>query len=101
MIEVRINEEELKALYLQKVDDRIREIEQDVFFMNSKQLQKYLNMSWSSIVENILHDPELGAIRLGNKWLFHKRQVDVYMQRYYEEVRNNGGDILKYRRTKK
>ena len=101
MIELHIDTDELKALYMAKLDERMKEIEQTVFFMNSKQLQKYLNMSWSSIVENILHDPELGAVRLGNKWLFNKRQVDIFMQRYYEEVRDNGGDILKYRRVKK
>ncbi|WP_404336407.1 hypothetical protein [Planococcus rifietoensis] len=101
MIQVSIDEEQLKALYLQEVAKRIEEIEQEVFFMNSKQLQKYLNMVWNSIQEHLLHDPEFGAIRLGSKWLFHKREVDAYMQRYYEEVRDNGGDILKYRKVKK
>lgn len=101
MIQVYIDQEELKEMYLAKLDERIKEIEQEVFFMNSKQLQKYLNMSWSSIVEHLLYDPEFGAIRLGARWLFHKRQVDTYMQLYYEEVRDNGGDIQKYRRVKK
>ena len=101
MIELHIDTDELKALYIAKLDERMKEIEQDVFFMNSKQLQKYLNMGWNSIQEHLLHDPEFGAIKLGSRWLFNKKQVDVFMQRYYEEVRDNGGDILKYRRTKK
>lgn len=98
MIQVNFDQEALKALYLEKVEERIKEIEETVFFMNSTQLKKYLNMGWNSIVENFLHDEEFGAIRLGNKWLFNKRQVDAYMQRFYEEVKQNGGDILKYRR---
>lgn len=96
MIQVSIDEEQLKALYLQKVDEKLKELEQDVFFMNSKQLQAYVNMSWPSIEKHILYDERFGAIRLGNRWLFHKKTVDEYMSKFYEAVRDQGGDIQKY-----
>lgn len=96
MIQVQINEEELKALYLQRLDERLKEIEQDVFFMNSAQLQKYLNMSWSTIEKLFLHDPEFGATRLGSRWLFHKETVKSYMEKRYEAVRSSSGDFLKH-----
>lgn len=98
MIHVQIDNEALKALYLERVNEHLKEIEETVFFMNSKQLQKYLNMSWSSIETYFLHDPEFGSIRLGSRWLHHKRQVDSYMERYYQEVKQNGGDITAYKR---
>lgn len=101
MFELKINEEELKALYLQKLDERMKEIEKDVFFMNSKQLQNYLNMGWSSIVQHLLHEEEFGSIRLGNKWLFEKKRVDAYMQKFSEDVRKQGGNIQTYQRIKK
>lgn len=100
MIQVQIDEDELKAAYLQKLDEKMKEIEDTVFFMNSKQLQKYLNMSWSSIVEHLLHEEDFGAIRLGAKWLFNKRQVDCFMETFYKNVRSQGGEITSYTTSK-
>lgn len=101
MIQVNIDQEQLKALYLEKMEERIKEIEETVFFMNSKQLQNYLNMSWNSIDKHFLHDPEFGAIRIGAKWLFNKRQVDSFMQKFYIDVRAQGGDIQKFKKVAK
>lgn len=96
MIQVQINEEELKAMYLKKLDERLQKIEDTVFFMNSKQLTAYLNMSWASVEKHMLHDEDFGAIRLGSKWLFHKKTVDEYMDKFYRAVIDQGRDIQKY-----
>lgn len=98
MITLEIDQKELKDLYLQKVEERLKEIEETVFFMNSKQLTAYLNMSWASVEKHMLHDEEFGAIRLGSKWLFHKKTVDEYMNKFYKNVRDNGGNIQKLTR---
>lgn len=98
MITFEINQEELKELYLQKIEEHIQELESEVFFMNTKQLASYLNMSWNTIVTNLLYDEEFPKVRLGSKWLFNKEEVQKYMKKYYFEVCDNGGDILKYKR---
>lgn len=98
MIQVSIDENQLKALYLEKVEERMKEIEQTVFFMNSKQLQTYLGMSWNTITTCLMVDEDFPKVRLGNQWRFPSHEVKVYMENYYEEVRRNGGNILEYRR---
>ncbi|PAL05263.1 helix-turn-helix domain-containing protein [Peribacillus simplex] len=98
MINFEIDKEQLRELYLQKVEERLEALESEVFFMNSRQLAAYLNMSWNTICENLLYDQEFPSLRLGSKWLFNKKEVQMYMDKYYIEVRNNGGDILKYKR---
>ena len=98
MIQVSIDEEALKTLYLEKVEERLKELESTVFFMNSKQLQAYLGMSWNTITTCLMADEDFPKIRLGAKWLFPTKEVSDYMKIYYERVRDNGGDILKYRR---
>jgi len=45
LITIEVDQEKLKELYLQKIDEHLQELESEVFFMNSKQLAKYLNMS--------------------------------------------------------
>ncbi len=98
MITLEINQEQLKELYLRKVEERLEELEAEVFFMNSKQLTSYLNMSWNSICTHLLYEENFPKIRLGSKWLFKRKDVQEYMEKYYDNVRNNGGDILKYKR---
>ncbi|MEK3889637.1 helix-turn-helix domain-containing protein [Bacillus sp. FSL K6-3431] len=98
MIRVEIDEQELKNIYLQKVEERLEELESVVFFMNSKQLCEYLNMSWNTIVDSFLYDEEFPSLKVGTKWLFNRKEVQKYMEKYYDEVKINGKDILKYRR---
>lgn len=101
MIQVQINEEELKALYLQKLDERLEEIESEVFFMSSKELCRFVGMSWVSVSTHLLSDPDFPSIRNGVRWLFPKKEVAAYMAKYYEAVRDQGGDISTYRRNGK
>ncbi|WKA55351.1 group-specific protein [Planococcus shixiaomingii] len=98
MFNIEIDEEKLTALYLEKVEEHLQEIETEMYFMNSKQLAAYLNLSWNSICTHFLYDEDFPKIRIGSKWLFNRREIQEYMDKYYEEVRNNGGDILKYNR---
>jgi len=98
LITIEVDQEKLEKLYLQKIDEHLQKLESEVFFMNSKQLCTYLNMSWNTIVTHLLYDEEFPKIRLGNKWLFHKKEVGKYMEKYYNEVRKNGGSMVNYKR---
>lgn len=96
MIQIDFDRSQLEELAKEALAERMKEIESEVFFMDSKQLQKFANMSWNSIVTHFLSDPKFPAIRLGHKWLFPRGEVEAYMQKYYEAVRSSGGDIQKY-----
>ncbi|MDQ7861123.1 group-specific protein [Peribacillus frigoritolerans] len=75
MISFEIDQELLKELYIQKVEEHLQEIEMEVFFMDSKQLATYLNMSWNTIVSHLLYDERFPKVRLGSKWLFNEKEV--------------------------
>lgn len=96
MINIDIDGSRLEELAKEALKARMEEIEDDVFFMDSKQLQKFVGMSWNSIVTHLLSDDNFPAIRLGHRWLFPRKDVSAYMQKYYEAVRDNGGDIQKF-----
>lgn len=98
MIQVNINEEELKEIYIKMVEERLTEIEGETFFLNSAQLKKYVGMSWNPIQLHLMSDPDFPAIRLGNKWLFPRNEVEQYMKKYYQAVRDSGGEITKFKR---
>ena len=99
MIKVDFDQEKIEELCLKTIIEYLKTTKQEeVFFMNAKQLQKYLNMSWNSIVDHLVSDDKFPKLKLGSKWLFPHKEVDSYMCKYYEEVRDNGGNILKFKR---
>ncbi|MCB5238901.1 DNA-binding protein [Niallia circulans] len=87
MIEIKVDEEELKALYIDEIQKRLDEIELESLFMDSKQLCAVLSMSWPTVEKLFLVDPNFPSIRVGKKWLFHRKQVQEYVDRWYIETR--------------
>ncbi|MTD31837.1 hypothetical protein [Planomicrobium sp. YIM 101495] len=98
MIHIELNEEEMKEIYIKMVEEKLVDLEAETFFLNSKQLQKFVGIGWNSITSHLMSDPNFPAIRLGNKWLFPRHEVEQYMKKYYQAVRDSGGDIIKYKR---
>lgn len=70
------------------------------YFLDSKQLQKFLRMSWNTINSVLLCDPNFPAMRYGAKWLFPRKKIEEYMDNFYIEVQKDGGDIKKFIRKK-
>ncbi len=100
MITLNINEEMLKEMYNQKIEEYLSTVERESMFMTFNDLVKYLNMSNVSIREFLLWRNDFPKIRLGSKWLFPRKEVAVFMMKYLEEVRAVGGDIHAMKRHK-
>lgn len=93
IIKVDLNEESLKKLYLVEVKKHLAKLEADTFLMDSKQLCKMLNLSWPTIEKLFLNDPEFPKIRVGKKWIFNRKKVENYIERWTEEIQELGGEV--------
>ncbi|MGB2871792.1 helix-turn-helix domain-containing protein [Psychrobacillus psychrotolerans] len=100
MIQLNIDEEAFKEMYSQKIDEYLGTIERESMFMSFNDLVKYLNMSNVSIREFLLWRNDFPKIRLGSKWLFPRKEVANFMEKYLDEVRAVGGDIHAMKRHK-
>lgn len=99
MLNIHVDESTVKELLEKAIEERIKEIESTVYFMDSKEVLNYVGMSWNSFNTHILTDPKFtAAIRLGNKWLFNRIELDAYLEKFFIAVRDSGGDIQKYTR---
>ncbi|MEH7336282.1 DNA-binding protein [Neobacillus drentensis] len=93
MFEIKMDESQLKALYLEEVQRHLEKIELDTMIMDSKQLCKTLNLSWPTIEKLFLHDPNFPSIRIGKKWAFNRREVQEFIDLWFDEVRQRGGMV--------
>ncbi|PUB18239.1 helix-turn-helix domain-containing protein [Paenisporosarcina sp. OV554] len=100
MINLQLDENLLEQIYKEKVDDYLKSVEKESMFMTFNDLVKYLNMSNVSIREYILWRNDFPKIRLGRKFLFPRKEVANFMEKYLEEVRAVGGDIHAMKRHK-
>ncbi|WML46445.1 helix-turn-helix domain-containing protein [Neobacillus sp. PS3-40] len=87
MIDIKFNEDELKALYLEEVQKRLDKIELQSLLMDSKQLCRMLSLSWPTVEKMFLRDPNFPSIRIGSKWLFNRREVERYINLWSIEIK--------------
>ncbi|MEH7747047.1 helix-turn-helix domain-containing protein [Neobacillus drentensis] len=89
MLEIKLDDDELKALYLAEVQKRLDKIELQSMLMDTKQLCKMLSLSWPTIEKLFLSDPNFPSIRIGKKWVFNRKQVQDYIDRWSNEKKKN------------
>ncbi|MBV7505888.1 helix-turn-helix domain-containing protein [Bacillus sp. sid0103] len=94
MLEIKLDEEEVKALFLAEVKSRLDKIELEALLMNSKQLCKYLSLSWPTIEKVFLSDSNFPRIRIGCKWLFPRKEVERYIDMWAIEKQANADEKL-------
>lgn len=100
MINLQIDEEILKEMYNQKIDEYLQAVEHESMFLTFSGLVKYLNISNVSIREFLLWREDFPKIRLGSK-VFPRKEVSDYMEEYLKEVKVAGGDMHAMKRHKK
>ncbi|MEK4067586.1 helix-turn-helix domain-containing protein [Peribacillus sp. FSL R5-0717] len=93
IIQFSLNEEGLKELYLTEVHKHLEKIEMDTILMDSKQLCQMLSLSWPTIEKLFLSDHRFPKIRVGKKWVFNRREVQVYINLWTDEIRQLGGKV--------
>ena len=93
MLNISLDENELKKLYLEEVQKRLDEIEEQALLIETKELCKMLSLSRPTVEKLFIFNPEFPAIRMGRKWLFHRKEVEQYIGRWFTDVKKKGGNI--------
>ena len=70
MLNISLDEDELKKLYLEEVRKRVEEIEEDMFLIDTKELCRMLSLSRPTVEKLFIYNPNFPAMRVGKKWLF-------------------------------
>ena len=85
MLDIQINEEEFKELYLEKLQERMREVEAELVFWDTKELKRRTCMSWNTIQEQFFFDPRFTKHKIGGKWYFPARETQQFLLMWIAE----------------
>ncbi len=79
MISIKLNEGELRRIYLEKIEASLEEIEKELIFWDRKELERRTCMCWSTIQKEFLFDPDFPKYKIGAKWYFPAKEAQVFL----------------------
>ena len=79
MINIQIDEEEVKSMYLSKLEEKMKEVEAEVVFWDRNTLIRVTNLSWNTITDHFFHDPKFPKYKVGKKWLFPAQEAKQFL----------------------
>lgn len=93
MFNISLNENELKSIYLEEVQKRLEDWEQQTLLMDMKELCKMLSLSRPTVEKLFIYNSDFPSMRVGKKWLFPRKEVEEYIKRWSIDVRKKGGSV--------
>jgi excisionase family DNA binding protein len=93
MLNITLDENELKKIYLEEIRKRVEEIEGEMLLIDTKELCRLLSLSRPTVEKLFIFNERFPSMRVGKKWLFNRREVEDYINRWSVNVRKNGGVV--------
>jgi len=93
MLNISLDENELKKLYLEEVRKRVDEIEEQKLLIDVNELCNMLSLSRPTVEKLFIYNPNFPSLRVGKKWLFPRKEVEEYIKRWSIDVRKKGGVV--------
>ncbi|CAH0187409.1 MULTISPECIES: DUF771 domain-containing protein [Peribacillus] len=85
MLNILIDQQEVKQLYLQKLEERIKEVDTEMVFWDANELKRRTCMSWNTIQEKFFFDKRFAKYKVGGKWYFPADKTKKFLLAWLEE----------------
>lgn len=85
MLNVEINEQEVKQLCLEKIEELLKDVEKDLVFWDRRELLRRTCLSWNTIQEYFFFDPRFPKHKVGAKWLFPAQATKQFLLQWLSE----------------
>lgn len=85
MLQVQIDEQELKQILNEKLEQKLKEMDNDFVFWDSNELTRRTCMSWGSIQEKFFFDPRFPKFKVGQKWMFPAKEAKDFLINWLKE----------------
>ncbi|MCI1881638.1 MAG: group-specific protein [Sporolactobacillus sp.] len=85
MVDIKLNEDEMKQLYIKKLDEYIHKINLETTFWDTKELQRQTCMSWNTILKTFFYDPGFPKYKVGRTWKFPAEETKKFLLTWLKE----------------
>ena len=87
MIKVQVDEDAVKQLYREAIDKKLKDIEKDLIYWDTKELKRRTTLSWSTIQTTFFFEDDFPKVKLGSKWLFPAKETQAFLEKWLNEKR--------------
>ena len=85
MIDIKIDQREVKELYIQKLEEKIKEVDAELVYWDANELKRRTCMSWNTIQDHFFFDARFPKFKVGNKWYFPANKAKAFLLEWLEE----------------
>lgn len=85
MLNVQIDEEEARKIYVERLEEKLKEYDAEFVFWDSKELCRRTCMSWNFIQEQFFFDPRFPKKKVKSKWLFPAKETREFLIMWLKE----------------
>jgi hypothetical protein len=85
MLDVTVNRDLIRAMILEKLEEKIKEIDVELLFWDSKELKRRTCMSWNTIQKEFFYDSRFSKYKIGSKWYFPAEETKQFLLTWLSE----------------
>lgn len=85
MLNIEIDENEVRNLYLEMLEEKIREVDAEMVFWDANELKRRTCLSWNTIQDKFFYDPRFPKFKVGQKWLFPAEETKKFLLQWLRE----------------
>ncbi|KHD85665.1 group-specific protein [Bacillus ginsengihumi] len=89
MINIQVDENEVRKLYLEKIEEQIKKIDTELIFWDSAELKRRTGMSWGTIQKEFFFDPRFPKYKVGRDWRFPAEETKQFLINWLKEQPRN------------
>lgn len=79
MLEVKIDESAVEAMYRLEIKKRLNELDQELVYWDSKELMRRTCMGWKKIQESFFFHPEFPKKKVGSRWVYPAKETEEFL----------------------
>jgi hypothetical protein len=87
LFEIKVDEDQIRKMYDEKLKEHIEQIEKETMFWDSNELRRQTRMCWNTIQDKFFYDERFPKIRVGKKWYFHSEKTKEFLDTWFAEQR--------------
>lgn len=87
LIEVQVDEEAIKQMYMEAIEKRIERLDKDMVYWDSNELKRRTCMSWNTILNNFFYEKDFPKIKVGGKWYFPAVETKQFLKKWLYQMK--------------
>ena len=85
MLNIEIDENEVRELYIEKLEEKINEVDAEMVFWDTNELKRRTCLSWNTIQGTFFYDPRFPKFKVGHKWMFPAEETKKFLLQWLRE----------------